>query len=371
MGVRVVLTSVHSWPDVRRGGERYAHELSAALSRAGHDVRLVSTGRRTGTGSELGVPVRRMPVRRAPGHYPEPWQDLAIERAFGAQAAAHLVPRLGRFDVWHATSTGDAAAAAVTGRLRPGLASVFTDHGFPVRRSRDSRPDRREHLLVTRQIGAYVCVSRAAADCLQRDYGRRAAVVPPGVRFAAHHPARRHPRPVLLYAGSLVESRKGLPLLFEAVALLRRDAPDLELWLFGQGDAEPLLAAAPAEARAAVTRCEVLTDDDLRQAYAAAWVTVLPSHAESFGMVVVESLASGTPAVVLREGGGPPEIVDSDDVGRRTDATAESLAEACAEALELARQPGTVEACRARAEQFDWDGAVVPALTRVYEAARG
>lgn len=368
--MRVALTSVHCWPDVRRGGERYVHELSAALHRAGHEVELVSTGSRRGPGTELGVPVRRLPIRHAPGRFPDPWQDLSVERAFGAQAAARLLPQIGRFDVWHATSTGDAAAAVVAGRLRPSLGTVFTDHGFPMRRSRDARPDRREHRLVARRIGAYVCVSHAAARCLQSDYGRRADVVPPGVRFSAHRPGRRHPTPVLLYAGSLTESRKGLPLLLDAVARLRADEPDLELWLFGQGDAGPLLAAGPAQARAAVTRCEVLPDEALREAYAAAWATVLPSRAESFGMTVVESMASGTPAVVLREGGGPPEIVDSDAVGRHADDTAESLARECAMALDLAQRPGTVEACRARAEQFDWDGAVVPALEGVYAAAR-
>jgi phosphatidylinositol alpha-mannosyltransferase len=376
--MRVALTSVHSWPDVRRGGERYAHELAAALSRAGHRVQLLSTGSAPGRGAELGVPVHRLPVRRVPRRdYPHSWQDLSVEAAFGAQAAAHLGPALlaGRIDVWHATSTGDGAAAALAGRVaarvRPHVRTVFTDHGFPARRSREARPDRRLHSLVTAHIGAYVCVSQAAAGHLQSDYGRVADVVPPGVRLDAHIPAtRRHPQPVLLYAGSLVEERKGLPLLLEAVALLRSSYPSLELWLLGQGDAGPLLAAAPPAARAAVTRCASLPDDQLRTAYAAAWATVLPSRAESFGMTVVESLASGTPAVVLTDGGGPPEIVDSDAVGRRAEGSPGALAAACAEVLELAAASGTVDACRARAADFDWDAAVVPALERVYEQAR-
>lgn len=367
--MQVVLTSVHCWPDVRRGGERYLHELAAGLHRAGHKVRILSTGACTGSGSEFGVPVRRLPVRRAPGRYPAPWQDLAVERAFGAQAAAYLLPRLTGVDVWHATSTGDGAAAVLAGRLRPRLATVFTDHGFPSRRSRNARPDRREHQLVVRGIGSYVCVSHAAARFLEDDFGRRATVVPPGVRFDEHRAGRRHPHPVVLYAGSLVEERKGLPLLLDAVALLRQDQPDLELWLFGQGDASSLLAAAPPSARAAVTRCEALSDEALRAAYAAAWVTALPSHAESFGMTVVESLASGTPAAVLREGGGPPEIIDQEAVGRCADASPADLARALGEALELAQRAGTAEACREGARRYDWDAAVVPALLDLYEQA--
>lgn len=371
--MRVALTSVHSWPDVRRGGERYAHELGAALSRAGHDVELLSTGATPGRDHLLGVPVRRLPVRRVPTRfYPPPWSDLAVEAAFGGQVAAHLLPRAlgGGIDVWHATSTADAAVAAVAGRLRPGLATVFTDHGFPARRSRAARPDRRLHRQVVRDIGAYVCVSHAAGDCLEADFGRTPAVIPPGVCFAEHRAAdRRHPRPVLLYAGSLTEPRKGLPLLLAAAAALRTEHDDLELWLHGQGDVTALLAAAPAAAVDAVTRCGPLPDAELRDAYARAWVTVLPSSAESFGMTVVESLASGTPAVVLAGGGGPAELVDDDRLGRRAAATAEGLARACAETLELARHPATAVACRERARTYDWDDVVVPALERVYAEA--
>lgn len=371
--MRVALTSVHSWPDVRRGGERYAHELAAGLARAGHDVRLLSTGSSPGRRREHGVDVQRLPVRHAPARsFPPPWQDLAVQAAFGAQAAAHLLPAslAGHVDVWHATSTADGAAAAVAGGLRPGLATVFTDHGFPARPSREARPDRRLHRLVTRRIGSYVCVSRAAARYLDDDFGRVAEVVPPGVRFADHHVAgRRHPRPAVLYAGSLVEERKGLPLLLAAMALLRAGTGDAELWLLGQGDATRVLDAAPAAARAAVTRCGPLPDRELRDAYARAWVTVLPSTAESFGMTVVESWASGTPAVVLADSGGPAELVDDDRLGRRAEGTPADLARACAEAFELARDPDTAATCRARAQAYDWDGAVVPALLEVYARA--
>jgi phosphatidylinositol alpha-mannosyltransferase len=358
--VRVALTSVHCWPDVRRGGERYVHELAAALRRAGHDVTLLSTGSRPGTDEVLGVPVTRLPVRRLPRG-----GALATELAFGAQALAHLGPPAlrGRFDVWHATSTSDAAAAALVGRSGR-VRTVFTDHGFPARRSRDARADRRLHRYVVGHVDSYVCVSEAAGAHLRSDYGREPAVVPPGVRWADHAAGPREPRPTLLYSGALTESRKGVATLLEAAALLRQDVPDLQLWLLGSGDASALLAAAPAPDL--VTRCGPVDDATLRTAYASAWVTVLPSVAESFGMTVVESLASGTPAVVRADGGGPAEIVSSDAVGRAAGTTPAELASACAAALELAALPGTVEACRARARDFDWDEAVVPLLEKVY-----
>ena len=352
--MRVALTSVHCWPDVRRGGERYLHELSAGLLRAGHDVHILSTGEQPGRSEVLGVPVHRLPVRHFPGA-----GDLGVEIAFGAQSLARWGPlALGkRFDVWHATSTSDAAAATLAGRR---VRTVFTDHGFPARVSRAKRSDRRLHALVARHIDSYVCVSAAAAGYLRADFGRSADVVPPGVRWAEHATGRRDPRPTLLYAGSLVESRKGVGLLVEAATALRADVPDLQVWLLGQG--VPAMTLDPA----LVTRCGPLEDAALREAYASAWVTVLPSTAESFGMTLVESLASGTPVVARRDGGGPAEIIDTDEVGRLAEPTAEGLAIACGEALELAARPATAGACREHARRYDWDAAIVPALLEVY-----
>lgn len=357
--MRVALTSVHCWPDVRRGGERYVHELGAALVRAGHEVQLLSTGAAPRRTEVLGVPVHRLPVRHL-----RRYGALDVEAAFGLQALAHLgLPAaLGRYDVWHATSTADGAAAAMasrTGRVR----SVFTDHGYPARRSREQRPDRALHRYVVEHVGAYVCVSGSAGSYLRDDYGREPAVVSPGVRLDAHAPAARETRPTLLYAGSLTESRKGVGLLVEAATLLRAQLPDLQLWLLGPGDPAGVLAGAPD---GLVTRCALADDETLRDAYARAWATALPSTAESFGMTVVESFASGTPAVVRADSGGPAEIVDSEDIGRLSGGTAEELAIACGEALELATDPGTAGRCRERARDFDWDHAVVPALTELY-----
>lgn len=367
MSLQVALTSVHGWPEVHRGGERYLHELAAALQRAGHRPEVWVTAPRdvAGDGEVLGVPVRRLPARR---WRPARHGDLARQLAFGPQSLARLLARPS-LDVWHATSTGDGAAAALAGRLRPRLATVFTDHGYPARRSRDARTDRRFHRVVVDHVGAYVCVSEAAGRFLRDDYGREPEVVPPGVTLADYAPATRTATPTILYAGSLTESRKNVALLLQAVARLRAHVEDVELWLCGPGDATALLAAAPAAAREAVTFTGLVDPAELADRYARAWVTALPSHAESFGMVVVESFASGTPAVVLTASGGPAGIV-TDDTGVAVDDTPEGLAEGLRAGLELARAAGTVEACRARAADFDWDTAMVPRLEEVYARAR-
>jgi glycosyltransferase involved in cell wall biosynthesis len=342
MGLRIALTSVHSWPGVSRGAERYVHELAGALRTAGHQVRVLSTGR-PARDEVLGVPVRRLAARGA--------DERTAERAFGRQALARLGPA--RLDVWHATSTGDGAAAAMAGRWRPRLRTVFTDHGFPVRASRERRGDAAAHQRVVDGIGCYVCVSDAAAAWLERDFGRTADVVPPGVDTDAFTPGGvRAARPTVLYSGALDESRKGVRLLVEAVAAV----PGAVLQLAGPGSADLSgLPTAHVEVLGLVPRTQ------LPDLYRSAWVTALPSTAEAFGMALTESLACGTPGVARVDGGGPAEVLREG-----TGALSEGTPEALAEALQKAIATADPLACRARAEEFDWRRQVVPALERLY-----
>ncbi|MES4793150.1 MAG: hypothetical protein C4321_09370, partial [Chloroflexota bacterium] len=77
--------------------------------------------------------------------------------------------------------------------------------------------------------------------------------------------------------------------------------PDVAVWLSGPGDASALLAAAPPEARARTTVLPLGEPTAQHERYGRAWVTTLPSRGDSFGMVLVESLACGTPIVAAAD----------------------------------------------------------------------
>jgi len=66
------------------------------------------------------------------------------------------------------------------------------------------------------------------------------------------------------------------------------------------------------------------TNVDLPKLFASASVSVLPSLWESQGLVVLESLAAGTPVVVTRDG-ALPEIVTDLSVGRLFDLPEEAV----------------------------------------------
>jgi glycosyltransferase involved in cell wall biosynthesis len=201
---------------------------------------------------------------------------------------------------------------------------------------------------------------------LQEEWGRAGSIIPGGVRLDQFAPARhREPDPTILFSGAVGERRKHLDTLLAAVALLARREPRVQLWISGPGDAGELLAQAPAAARERTTVLDLGRAEEQGERYGRAWLTALPSEADSFGMVLVESLACGTP-VVVADDGAPPELVEpgTGAVSRRRDP--ESLADALAKTLDLARDPGTVSHCRDKAAEFDWDAAIAPLLEKLY-----
>ncbi len=87
-------------------------------------------------------------------------------------------------------------------------------------------------------------------------------------------------------------------------------------------------------------------DDELVEIYAAADVFVFPSKTDTFGLVVVEALAAGTP-VAAYPVQGPADILEGSTVGAVND----DLAIACRAALGCA----TTQECRSHAENFSWE----------------
>ncbi|NHN83929.1 glycosyltransferase [Acetobacter musti] len=90
-----------------------------------------------------------------------------------------------------------------------------------------------------------------------------------------------------------------------------------------------------------------LQDDELSSAYAGGDVFVFPSLTDTFGLVVLEALACGTPVAAF-DVTGPRDILASAQGNVGTAGT--DLREACLSALTARRK-----ACRAHAERFTWD----------------
>ncbi len=88
--------------------------------------------------------------------------------------------------------------------------------------------------------------------------------------------------------------------------------------------------------------------EDLSAHFACADVFVFPSLTDTFGLVILEAMASGTP-VAAYPAPGPIDIIPGSGAGVLAASATEGLKEACMEALALDRR-----AVRAFAETFSW-----------------
>ena len=269
-------------------------------------------------------------------------------------------------------------SGALAGRLA-GRRTLFTVLGHP---DPDQMPaavlPRRLFLGALRAATTTAALSRASAAAIERLVVRRAVVLPPGVSLARFTPSQPAPdRPVrILFSGSLADSRKRPDLAVEAFALVLARHPGARLAVSGSGNATEVLNLARRMGDVAGDAVDVLgagRPEDVPERYRQATVTVLPAEHEAFGLVLVESLASGTP-VVCTPSGGMPEIVTPEVGVVATSATPRALADALEAAIVLAADPSTAERCVARAERWDWESAVGPAHVELYErlaAGRG
>jgi glycosyltransferase involved in cell wall biosynthesis len=335
--LRIALLAPAFFPEVRRGGERLVRELADDLIARGHQPSLITAHRGAPSRAvEDGLPILRLPRPPVESRL----RRRAFEDYLSHAPLSYLALKHGTFDVAHATHPPDAVAGA-----RSGLPSVFTFLGLPTRTGIAQRRMRAELLVrATRECDATVAISRTAADGFRRALGVEARVIHPSVDLDAFRPtAERAPEPTIVCLADAGAENKRLPLLIDAFRQVRRERPDARLLLQRH---ESLRPGDGIELIDPQDRAE------LAQVYSSAWVSALPSWGEAFGLVLVEALACGTP-VVGSNLGAIPEVVDRDTIGRLFSGDEpDALARALLEALDLAADPATREACRARAADF-------------------
>ena len=362
--MRIALLVPTYWPEVRRGTERLVHDLAVALVERGHAVTLLTSHRgRPATAVEEGVIVSR--AWRPPEVRPLSWYEHHVA------ATPAIVWRLlrGDYDLAHAFFAAD-AWAATRARGLGGPPVVFSMHGIPGREFLVARRYRLEMTVgAVERAEAVSVLSEAAAEPFRRYFAREPEILPGGVRCADFAvDGRPTDVPTVVCAASLGDPRKGAGVLFEAFARLRRSRPTARLRLVRTRD--PVMSGTLPEIPVGAEWIDGDETADLARAFATASASVLAAVHEAFGLVLLESLAAGTPVVAARSGASG-EIVTSPSVGRMfPPGDVESCARAMEEAIDLGSRPQTPAACRRRASEYDWSR-IVERYERVHEEAVG
>jgi glycosyltransferase involved in cell wall biosynthesis len=139
----------------------------------------------------------------------------------------------------------------------------------------------------------------------------------------------------LLFVGRLA-AVKGLPVLFEAIAQLRNDRPDILLTIAGDGpDRASLEATARSLGIAENLRfLGYQSQTQVRQLLAETDVFVMSSFAEGVPVVLMEAMAAGVPVVATRIAGVPELVEDGVSGFLVPPGDAQSLAERISALLE-------------------------------------
>ncbi len=141
--------------------------------------------------------------------------------------------------------------------------------------------------------------------------------------------------PIFLYVGRVAVEKN-------IEAFLKLDLPGSK-WVVGEGPALESIKRKYPE----VNYLGVLKQPELAAVYASADVFVFPSKTDTFGLVLLEALASGCP-VAAYPVTGPLDVIGDSPAG----ALREDLREACLAALTIPR-----DVARHHAESFSWAAA--------------
>ncbi len=114
-----------------------------------------------------------------------------------------------------------------------------------------------------------------------------------------------------LYAGR-ISQEKNVETALEAFRSLKLRLPGANLAVVGDGPLRRQLEIRYRDPRIVFTG--FLEGEELARAYASSDAFVFPSVTDTFGLVVLEALASGLPAIVS-DFGGPPEIIRDQQAG--------------------------------------------------------
>lgn len=360
---RIGLVCPYSW-DVPGGVRSHVADLALTLRDRGYSVSVLA-------------PVDdpdSLPDYVADGGAPTavPYNGSVARLSFGIKATRRVRQwiRQGNFDVVHiheplAPSLSLLACWAAKGPL------VATWHSSQDR-SRILNAGYYIAQTAMEKIRGSIAVSEAARTTLVEHVGGDAVLIPNGVRvadFRDQEGISSNGAPLVLFLGRIDEPRKGLSVLLEAAPAIIAEHPDVHFAIAGPGDSESYIEDLPEGIRDHFTFHGAVTDEDKRRLLRRATVYVAPhTGGESFGIVLVEAMAAGTPVLAsnisafvrVLNNGGCGELFPNEEAGE--------LAARCIELLSSeSRRAELVSKASIRVMDFDWNS-VVDDVIAVYES---
>lgn len=327
--LKVLLTHHYFPPDFAGGGERVALKTARGLIQRGVDVRVLTTGDPKITQYE-GIPTERIPVHRYRFNFES---DRIAEMAQDAD----LIQTFN----YHACRPSLKAAKRLGKPVVCGILGLFQGDWdlmrWPLIAPLFSWMERRMVLSDYARVQFFSEHSRKLGLSLGVP-AERTVVTNPGIDLSAYAPA--HPKDNIVFFSGELDQRKGIDSLLDVA----RRLPHVRFRVMGWGRRQESIR------RSAPSNVEFVPFEraGLCRAFAAARIYLFPSRAETFGIALLEAMASGCAIV---------SSVPLEFAGLRVDAGDNA---AMADAVDRLWADPDATACMGRrnvelAQQYNWD----------------
>ncbi len=362
VGDKIVIVTPYFYPKIG-GVENYVYNIARRLHQGGkYHVSIVTSNHETkGYREEIidGMTVYRLPVWFKISNTPINLQWYGWMRRFFTVENPDII--------WiHSPVPFMADIAMLAAKKTP---IVFTYHSGNMLKGKwllDIPIHFYESVLLRalfRRADTIVSYYPKFAQCELRQFSHKTYFIPPGVdRDQFKVTALPHRTEIVTFVGRIEHNSdwKGVEQLLQAMALVIKQRPRAQLELVGGGDAieHYRLQAEKLGIGQSVFFIGPKTGQDLAEAYKKASLVVLPStsDSESFGIVLIEAMASGRP-VIGSDIGGIPSVIDHEKNGllvppKNPKALAEAIERILGDRVLAVRLANFGEA---KAQNFRWE----------------
>jgi len=281
--------------DVPGGVQNHVRDLAEALIAQGHSVSVLAP-----TEDDEALPDYVVPAGRA---MPVPYNGSVARLAFGPVSANRVRRWLagGRFDVLHIhePAVPSLSLLALWAASGPIVATFHTS----MLRSRAMLSAAAILRPSMEKLAGRIAVSELARTTLVQHFGGEPVIIPNGLYVDRFDSARRSerwasPGGTLVFLGRMDEPRKGLPTLLEALPAVVQARPGVHLYVAGRGDTDAARKLVPRGYDEHVTFLGLVDQQTRGELLASADLYVAPNTGgESFGIILIEAMASGAPVL--------------------------------------------------------------------------
>ncbi|MCP2238697.1 glycosyltransferase family 4 protein [Prauserella halophila] len=353
--------------DVPGGVQGHVVDLAKALRSRGHEVSVLAPA-----DEDADLPEFVHPAGRS---LAIPYNGSIARLQFGPVSYARVRRWLrdNRFDVLHLHEPAAPSLSLLALKVADGPIVATFHTSTPRSRTLSAFQPVLRPLL--EKITARIAVSALARRVQVEHLGGDAVEIPNGVDvpwFAEASPLEGYPRAggTVGFVGRYTEPRKGMGVLLEALRDVVAELPDVRLLVAGRGEADTLRRQAGPELTEHLELLGQVDEETKARALRSVDVYCAPNTGgESFGMILTEAMAAGTP-VLASDLDSFRRVLDDGRAGvLMPTGDSEALGSALRELLtDTGRRARLAAAGTERVALYDWR-TVVTQVQRVYETA--